>query len=207
MSGVIVKKFVTVVQRQPIEGDEALLACLEPLLQIETHMTMNERLRLFETAMALPPGFVACEIGSYLGASACFLGLAAHLRGGVVHCFDTWDNRAMDGEPLCDHFAAFMENIDAFQQHIVVHRGESSALAGEAPNAIDLLFLDGDHSYAGVKADLSQFGPKLKSGGFLLLHDCEYPGVQQASQEFLVGHPARNLGHTGSLQVFQALSA
>lgn len=33
------------------------------------------------------------------------------------------------------------------------------------------IYLDGDHSYGGVKKDFKRFWPKLEKGGYLLLHD------------------------------------
>jgi predicted O-methyltransferase YrrM len=36
---------------------------------------------------------------------------------------------------------------------------------------VDFLFIDGDHSYAGVKQDFEQFAPLVQSGGLIALHD------------------------------------
>jgi len=35
----------------------------------------------------------------------------------------------------------------------------------------DYIYIDGDHSYEGVKKDFNLFYPRLKNGGYLLLHD------------------------------------
>lgn len=37
--------------------------------------------------------------------------------------------------------------------------------------AIDVLFIDGDHSYRGVKSDLEMYSPLVKPGGLIALHD------------------------------------
>jgi cephalosporin hydroxylase len=37
--------------------------------------------------------------------------------------------------------------------------------------AIDLLMIDGDHSYAGVKADFELYSPLVAQGGFVAFHD------------------------------------
>ena len=39
----------------------------------------------------------------------------------------------------------------------------------------DYVYLDGDHSYEGVKRDFDLFWPKLKVGGFVALHDIGSP--------------------------------
>ena len=48
----------------------------------------------------------------------------------------------------------------------------------------DIILIDGDHSYAGVKLDLINYEPFLNDGGFLLLHDIEIvPFVKTVFQE------------------------
>lgn len=42
------------------------------------------------------------------------------------------------------------------------------ALAG---NAVDLLFIDGDHTYEGVKQDYEMYSPLVRRGGVVALHD------------------------------------
>ncbi len=49
---------------------------------------------------------------------------------------------------------------------------------------IDLLFIDADHSYNGVKNDTFNYIGLVKSGGFILFHDTvSYPGVRQHVEE------------------------
>ena len=36
---------------------------------------------------------------------------------------------------------------------------------------IDFLFIDGDHSYYGVKSDYEMYGPLVRSGGIIAFHD------------------------------------
>jgi predicted O-methyltransferase YrrM len=36
---------------------------------------------------------------------------------------------------------------------------------------IDLLFIDGDHTYEGVKADFEKYLPLVKKGGLIAFHD------------------------------------
>ncbi len=58
-------------------------------------------------------------------------------------------------------------------------------------NEIELLFIDGDHSYVGAKADYERWHPLVRPGGHLLFHDAVdsggygnvYPGVTRAVEE------------------------
>lgn len=65
-------------------------------------------------------------------------------------------------------------------------------LAGEP---LDALFIDGDHSYEGVKQDFEVYGPMVRPGGLIALHDIEYcEGVRRFWAELKAGHPgAREL--------------
>src|SRR5262245_33519019 len=63
----------TIVYRQVIEVQDwaaPYVPLIKPLFRIETHMKLEERLELIRLAVRLPEGFVACELGSHLGASA-----------------------------------------------------------------------------------------------------------------------------------------
>lgn len=50
-----------------------------------------------------------------------------------------------------------------------------AALGGEP---LDLLFIDGDHSYAGVSRDLADYGPLVRDGGIVAMHDV-VPGPEE----------------------------
>jgi len=39
------------------------------------------------------------------------------------------------------------------------------------PRQIDLLFIDGDHTYQGVRLDFEMYAPLVRSGGLIVLHD------------------------------------
>ncbi len=64
----------------------------------------------------------------------------------------------------------------------------------QAPDNLDLVFIDGDHSYKHAKQDILAWQPKMRPGGLLTGHDFSpaYPGVMQAVEEcfpnrFVVG--------------------
>jgi len=47
---------------------------------------------------------------------------------------------------------------------------------------VDLLYVDGDHSYAGVKADVEMYGPLVRPGGLIALHDIHGSAMWPESQ-------------------------
>lgn len=158
----------------------------EELFSIPTHMTVQERLMLFQTALGLRTGFSVVEIGSYLGASTAFLAFAATQRGGTVHAVDTWENDAMGHEAQRDTWGEFRRNTQRFEHYIVPHRGHSVTVAQETGGiACDMLFIDGDHTYEGVGNDLTRWRGSLKPGGILAMHDFDSPGVRDAFEDII----------------------
>lgn len=62
-------------------------------------------------------------------------------------------------------------------QHLVLIEGDSSSTAsleqvqGIFPQGLDLLFIDGDHSYDGAVGDFTRYSPLVKPGGLIVFHD------------------------------------
>ena len=64
--------------------------------------------------------------------------------------------------------------------------------------SVDFIYIDGNHAYNYVKADLEAWYDKIKPGGLVMGHDWPYPSVQKAVNEFMAAkgkkfHP--NSGH------------
>lgn len=71
---------------------------------------------------------------------------------------------------------------------IYANSQDPELIVTKIPSSLDVLFIDGDHTYEGVKADLNNYAPLVKSGGRIILHDvCSGydPGVRQAFDEFI----------------------
>jgi predicted O-methyltransferase YrrM len=176
-----VKATVNVVTAVEMTIPREMTPFVHVLFAIPTHLSTQERLSLFGCAAALPAGFVALEIGSYLGASTAFLAYAALTKNGMVHAVDTWGNDAMGHEGERDTWREFHANTQSFAAYITTHRGRSVDVAervGRIP--CDLLFIDGDHTRDAVIADLRKWLPSLKPGGVLAMHDFDHPDVKAA---------------------------
>lgn len=70
---------------------------------------------------------------------------------------------------------------------IASHTYKDVYMENGEPN-IDVLFIDGDHSYEGVKRDIENWAPFVKSGGKIVFHDCDEtsPGVVKAFDELII---------------------
>lgn len=66
--------------------------------------------------------------------------------------------------------------------------GDSKMMGRKFHHPIDFLFIDGDHSYQAVQADIQVWLPKVKVGGLVGFHDYRedfFPGVVQAVDEYM----------------------
>ncbi len=69
-------------------------------------------------------------------------------------------------------------------------QGDSQELAKAWKGSVDVLFIDGDHSYEGCAADIASWYPHMAEHGTMLFHDCDEtsPGVVEAVHEFAEAH-------------------
>lgn len=89
---------------------------------------------------------------------------------------------------------------------------EAAALFAGQRGAVDLVFVDGDHSYEGISADWHSWSPLIRRGGYVALHDsrstCERDihdaGSARFTREVILTDPAwRELEAVDSLTVVQ----
>jgi predicted O-methyltransferase YrrM len=128
---------------------------------------------LYGLARSLKPR-IAVEIGSARGRSACFVGLALKENGsGRLYAIDPHIQTAWNDLGAIDTFSTMQQNVAALDLGGVVEivRSTSADAAARWSEPIDLLFIDGDHSYDGVKADWTRFSPFVSEFGVVVFHD------------------------------------
>ena len=114
-----------------------------------------------------PPRYV-CEIGTACGGTLFLLAKACS-SDALIMSIDI----GLTFERSLVH-----SHIGAGKQQLIPIRADSRApetirrvrsfLRG---HELDLLFIDGDHSYDAVKADFSNYGPLVRGGGLIAFHD------------------------------------
>lgn len=128
------------------------------------------------------------EVGSWKGRSAC--ALAANCPG-IVICVDTWQGnlQANYASGLDREFLnSFLENTKPFKNiwPMPVDSMRAASMLAFIDVQFDMIFIDADHNYENVKAEILAFLPLLKSGGVLCGHDYtheDWPGVKKAVDE------------------------
>ena len=175
-------------------------ASLASASRVPTHMTRAELNVLYELAAAAPQGARALEIGSYLGASSCFLAAGLAKSNGTLTCVDTWANETMP-EGVRDTYAEFTRNTSGAGPRIRTVRKRSDELTDtDVTLPFDLVFIDADHSYPAVRRDVAIVHEWLRDAGVLAFHDSTYfEAVSRVVGEILATGQWQILGNVDSL--------
>ena len=151
-----------------------------------------------EVAADLPPCGIGVEVGVWLGRSIVYLAEKLNelgKQGCHLYAVDTWEGapgsqveeqvqamRAKGRLPIAE-FCSHIERAGVIDLVTPFPYPSTEAAAVFEADSVDALFLDGDHSYEGVRADLNAWIPKLRQGAILAGHDYAYPGVRQAVRD------------------------
>lgn len=128
------------------------------------------------------------EIGSWQGYSTSFLGRAVRdSRNGTFFAIDhfqgnegTHDYYVVGKTDLSDlrmNFERNMRSIGIWDDIVLLDMPNSEAAARLVGRSVRFLFIDGDHSRAGVEADIALFFPFLKSGSIVVFDDFSEEGI------------------------------
>lgn len=145
-------------------------------------------------ASCMPLAAKIAEIGSFLGLSGLIMARSLYDHGNYgakIFCIDNWEgsieHQSMPVVKDGHLFDIFKKNIDesGLRTFIVPIKSNSVVAAqGFDDGSLDMIFIDGDHSFEGSYADLVAWYPKLKRGGIFLGHDC-YSDVRKAVELFM----------------------
>ncbi len=125
------------------------------------------------------------EIGVYRGWTSEKL-LAQRPNLCTLYLVDSWQGRR---EPSKEE--AERRTGSAADRRCVLHMDSLVAATKVEDGSLDFVFIDADHSYEAVRADIRAWLPKLKPGGLLCGHDYLHPkcpGVAMAVDEAVAEH-------------------
>lgn len=152
-------------------------------IHLQNCKVMRNRARMLDF---LPKSSVVAEVGTQYGEFAEAIITSANPA--KLHIIDidiSQLKRVLDERPLVKN---------AIQNGVVeLHEGDSSkVLDGFPDSSFDWIYIDGDHSYEGVKKDIDKGHRKLKNDGLLVFNDYTHwspyemipYGVPKAINEF-----------------------
>lgn len=109
------------------------------------------------------PGAVIVEIGTDIGESTAALLAAAEIVGGHV-----W---SVDINPAIGFAEEYAEHDGPDLWTFICGDSTAMSVARQVPGEIDVLYVDGDHRYDQVCAEIKLYLPRVKGGGVALFHD------------------------------------
>lgn len=141
------------------------------------YLTRREADFLALAAACAPASGAILEIGSFKGRSTVGLAyVARHYQLGKVVAVDPHTSPSATDPDLRDapsSYEDFRTNLRraAVADVVESHRTFSTELARTWSQPLRLLWIDGDHTYPGAKADLDAFRPWLAEGAIVAFHD------------------------------------
>ena len=117
---------------------------------------------------------VCVEIGSAQGKSACYIGVALKKNGmGRLYAIDPHTSTDWNDVNSVDSYEIIIRNLRkaGVSDQVEIVRQFSTDVAKTWNRPIDILFIDGDHSYEGVKHDWDAFSPHVSPFGIVVFHD------------------------------------
>jgi predicted O-methyltransferase YrrM len=121
---------------------------------------------------------VGVEIGTFMGLTAAELARAMD-SGAQLYCIDSYPGA---GEPLMSIAQRTIRRSGAADR-VKLLRTTSLEAMPHLPSGIDFVFVDGDHSTAGLQADWKFVQQVLKPGGIAAFHDVNTsPGLPDSPE-------------------------
>lgn len=172
---------------------------------------------------SLPDNPVVVNIGA--GAGTSTLAMLEARPDSVVHSVDIQDEDSPLGCLAAERDAIRRAGIAGRSTQYV---GDSKEVGADWDIVVDMVFIDGDHSYEGCMGDITVWLPHIKLGGILAIHDYnkekaiesleyngstmphwkEWNGVNDAVDELIVSsekHGVRHVKTVDSLIAFKVV--
>ena len=163
---------------------------LSRALPIPGWMGKSELEWLAAQARRVPANGLIAEIGCWQGRST--VAMAANATA-TVHAIDTWLGSPEHQGELSQHengwlFSQFLNNVAGLRVLPLNMDSLSAAkMFSTTKPQFDFIFIDANHDYDSVKADILAWEPLVKPNGIFAGHDFygDWPGVRQAVEELI----------------------
>lgn len=149
-----------------------------------------------ECTMVNAPGV---ELGTFRGRSALHFCKGSDSKV-PLYCVDSWDypeGCGLDTKTYENYFTVHCK--DQIEVGAIIPVKSDTAKAAElfADESIHGIFIDADHSTAGLTKDFQAWLPKVRKDGLVIFHDygaCAWPDVQPVVDSFIASGAVRRIG-------------
>lgn len=131
------------------------------------------------------------EIGSYVGDSTEIFAK----RVKKIICIDPWENGYDENDGASSQHdmsiveRQFDELCEKYDNIVKIKNTSENSSKNILDKSIDLVYIDGLHTYIGVNNDIRVWLPKIKDGGYISGHDYgskHFPDVKTAVDNFAI---------------------
>ena len=171
--------------RVPTDIDRVIDDAWQATKNVPGYLLENEARFIGLMAACVPAKGVILEIGSFKGRSTVMLArVASHYGLGSESSQSTPIPTILSlvhrGTPLPSTYDEFQSSLRTagVSEHVEVHRALSTDVSSTWNRPIRFLWIDGDHTYDGAKADLDGFSKFVVQNGVIAFHDAlnNFPG-------------------------------
>lgn len=148
---------------------------------------------LYPYVQSLPKDALLLELGTYRGKSTLFFRLAnPDIKIITIDLFEPYEG-SMKPQPDGTRKSNNVQEIDPTvlaEGNIFSIKGDNKEVVKGLNMEVDFLFIDSDHSYPNVKADIENYTPFVKEGCIVAFHDYDpgHPDVPKAIDEWMVNN-------------------
>lgn len=184
---------------------------------VEGYLSPREGQELFRLACSIPDDRTIIELGCYKGRSAiCMLQSGRqvisvdHFAGEALRPY-----RGIHPDHIAgDYYSAAVRNVDRLlpdARWLPLKANTSDRRVAEHTASlwgpVGMVFIDGDHSPAAVRADFETWEPLLADGGLMVFHDAQFPGPAQLIQSLVEARAWRSTGLVEAVRVLERIPA
>lgn len=131
----------------------------------------------------LKSDIVMVEIGCFAGGSTEIFLNSGKIK--KLYCVDPWSNGFNDQDPEHSNNAEYAETIFDSRittkfDNVVKLKMKSDSCASSITEKVDVVYVDGDHTYEACLNDIKIAKSILKEDGVICGHDCNMPSVVKA---------------------------
>tara|TARA_Y100001937_G_scaffold126181_1_gene194818 strand:+ start:727 stop:1302 length:576 start_codon:yes stop_codon:yes gene_type:complete len=160
------------------------------IYEIPSLMSASDLESVYELVYNLPKNSDILEVGCFLGSVTCTIKEACN--SSKLYCVDIWDDeihenylKGYDRKTINEDIKSNVNEWRKNTNHLNnVYMYQHNSLAVEFDTKFDFIFLDGNHTYNNVRAELIKYSKYLKPNGFIAGHDYGIAPCTKAITEF-----------------------
>lgn len=160
------------------------------IYDIPSLMSSSDLDSIYKLVSNLPENSNILEIGCFLGSVTCTIKEACNSSN--LYCVDIWSDethsqymQGYDRKIIKKNITSNLEAWRSNTNHLTnTFMYQFNSMAVEFDTKFDFIFIDGDHTYNNVRAELIKYSKYLKPNGYIAGHDYGIAPCTKAITEF-----------------------